>query len=78
MLACTHRSPTKIPAVFEGIGAFPSSMKNKLMNAPRSSHNKHRIKKKKDSIGLKKGISLFVCANGKARQYASRRTVGIT
>lgn len=35
-------------------------MKNKLMNAPQSSHNKHRIKKKKDSIGSRKGISLFV------------------
>lgn len=60
MLSRTHRSPTKIPAVFEGIGAFPSSMKNKLMNAPQSSHNKHRIKEKKDSIGFRKGISLFV------------------
>lgn len=30
------------------------------MNAPQSSHNKHRIKEKKDSIGFRKGISLFV------------------
>lgn len=60
MLSRVHRSPTKTPAVFEGIGDFPSSMKNKLMNDPQSSHNKHRIKKKKGSIGFRKGISLFL------------------
>jgi len=60
MLSCTHRSPMKVHAVFEGTGAFPSSMKNKLMNDPQSSHNKHRIKKKQDSIGFRKGMSLFV------------------
>lgn len=67
-LSCTHRLHTKVPEVFEGVEAFPSSMKNTLLNDPQSSINKHRIKKKTNSIGFRKGISLFACANGTARK----------
>lgn len=67
-LSCAHKLHTKVSEVFEGVEAFPSSMKNKLLNDPQSSTNKHRIRKMTNSIGFRKGISLFACANGTARK----------